>query len=255
MKKIPYLILILSLLSFLLGCEGPEGPQGPAGTYPIIVNGYLNASPYDTVNTAYASLYISKAPSIATVTINDTIIPFYDFFSVDMYYRDTDFPISRGDSAHLFITYSDANGDSAIAWSDIILPGDFEIITPDTDYIDLAFGSDIEFVWTSSIGAEAYNIGFSFSCTYYDTSGLIRYSYRDLDSSPYYDTSITYTAEEIFPAPEEVDSLAYGGGHFSVNAFCGPCEEGMEGNVLGDAIGFFTANTYGGVVHIDVVME
>ena len=149
-------ILTLVAIMSLLGCENFEGPQGPPGSTPLSINGTIQTADSDSAGTASVSLYLSLPLPEESVTINDTIVPYISsFVSSDYHYSRYDFPLFCGDTARLYVNFTDFEGRETYAWSEIVLPGEFEIIEPDTNYFEYVIGSDFSASWTSSSSADA----------------------------------------------------------------------------------------------------
>ncbi len=262
------ILMILSIVAcsaMFVGCEGPEGPQGPAGSQgvlPVYVIGRISHRPIyyyrgkeevDSATEARVDVY--NCPTIPSAEINGIRIPpsdpFYRGCSPFRFYDDN-LSISCGDSVELLVTYPKSDGTSGTAHANIMLPSQFEITSPDTSYDTISVGDSLVFLWTASDGADAYLADFQLWYGYWDTAGTRQYFEYSADDIALMDTSITFSQAQLFPNLEEIDSLEYGYGSFDVWAMNGPTPEEDQGNVTGDAIGFFNGWTYGGYVRFVV---
>jgi len=267
MRSTILIIMIFAVAAFVamfIGCEGPEGPQGPAGTaspLPVYVVGWVGSRPpwlvpalqSDPSTNACVDIYDS--PGIPSVEINGIRIPpsnpFYRGCNPFRFYNDT-LPVSCGDSLHLRIAYTELNGTPRTAQANIMLPGSFEITCPDTSYDTISVGDSLVFCWTSPEGADVYLVQFDLYYIYVDTSGADRGFGYYLDTTLVADTSIIFSAMQLFPHTGEIDSVEYSHGEFELRAMNGPTPEEDQGNVTGDGIGFFNGWTYGGEVRFFV---
>ena len=139
------------------------------------------------------------------------------------------------------------DGNPASATAQIVMPGQFEIVSHDTSYThSIDVGSDLTVIWSSSNNANAYLCHFHLSYHYIDTLGFENnfWFYQDTLVA---DTSLFYSYLRLFPDIVEIDSiLAYSYGSFSVESISGPCLVNDVANVQGDAIGFFNGRVLGG---------
>lgn len=251
-------IAAAALLMVVAGCEGPEGPQGPAGqqgpegpegpagTSYIYIDGYV-CSPTQWDTTCDADVFVGNNPSFPVVEINDVNLS--SGAGDPNWFNHSDFPISTGDSAELVVTYTKTDGNPGTARANIILPGPFEITSHDTLYDTISVGDSLAVCWTSSDGADAYSVYFDMYYEYIDTSGDYRYFGFHYDTL-FTDTCIVFSQAELFPNAGEIDSIWYGYGNFHARAINGPVQEGDQGNVTGDGIGFFYGRTYGDELRI-----
>jgi hypothetical protein len=264
-------ILIIMMLAIaasvvmFIGCEGPEGPRGPAGTantLPVYVVARIGPYPMyrgekngmDSTTEARVDVY--ESPGIPSVEINGIRIPpsdpFYRGCNPFRFYNDN-LPVSCGDSVRLLVTYPRSDGTPGTAHASIMLPGQFEITSPDTSYDTISVGDSLAFRWTPSNGADAYIADFRLGYSYWDTSGNQQFFQYYVYDMVLTDTSITFSQAQLFPDLEEIDSLEYGYGGFDLWAMNGPTPEEDQGNVTGDGIGFFNGWTYGGSVNIRII--
>ena len=246
MKKLFILPFILTAGLLLFGCEGTEGIQGVSGENPLMVNANIEKYPsYYSSNPngirSFISLYHS--PSVAQVYLNDTPIPigpYGEYIGSSLQYAHENLPFSQGDSVHLEIIYEQTDGDTAIAWADIVIPGEFEINNVDTNYMTVEFGEDLELSWTESYGADAYYCQVGIFYRYRSVSGdTVEFFWQDLEIHE--GTSVVFDSADIYPGLAEVDSVLMFSGALFVNAISGPTQEGDDGNIQGEGIGFFAS--------------
>jgi hypothetical protein len=254
--------IVIAILAAIIGCkgdEGPQGPQGPSGSEPplIWVIGQI-AGPTMWDSTADANFdiyYISHCLDIPIVRINSTEIPFYDINPMGVIaYYENDFPVIRGDSVSLLITYTKTNGATGTARAYGMFPQEFGIISPDTSSTyTITKGDSLTVIWSASTGASYYLADLHFDYRYIDTSGNYKSLYISHDTI-LTDTSITFSSSFLFPNLAEIDSIRWGDGYFDVWAYNGPeMEGGSQGNLEGDAVGFFIGgDAYSGILYINV---
>lgn len=248
-------LLIASAALFLLtGCEGSRGPQGPAGQSgpaQIVVNGSVRLPGYFYPNESLPSVYVgvSNSSSIPQVEINGLEIPLYYPPNSFMY---DGFPIQAGGQANLTVHATGYDGSPLTAQASITLPGSFYVTSQDTALVNpVPYGSDITFTWLPSLAADVYEIFFSFSLAFTDSSGLPDNYYYHLDSL-LSGNSLTIPGAVIFPPMQQGYTLLASHGGFDIWAISGPWQVGQSGNVTGDGIGYFYGWTHGGNVDLSV---
>ncbi len=240
MKKLLPLFLVLTLC-VLLACEGkqgsqgPTGPQGPAGPEKIYVYGMVE-------NTGWTWVGVYYAPVIPQVTVNQNVLPIYDWWEDFCFVFHDSIQISPGDSAHLKVDYT-----QRIATASAKVPGNFEITSHDASAIAfIPVDANFTVSWSASNYTEFYWVDFWLEYNYYDTLGNPKYfSFEEFGSQT--STSITFLASELFPRDfDYIYSQTQGSwGYFDVYAVNGPeIESGSEGNVTGDGTGFFWGGSY-----------
>ncbi len=241
-------LVAAAFLTVIVGCEGPEGPQGPPGPAQVYIVGWIKNNGGDYL-TGMSLVETYNLPEIPHVMINDTQIH-YDpgpppVPAIPLRFIDYDLPIVAGDSAKLSVSYTRLDGYPGIAQANIMMPGPFEIILPDTSFDTLAVGDSLIFRWTSSEGVDVYLIDFYLHYSFADTADSMRMFYQSFDSLMA-DTSIIFPTTQLFPDLGEIDSIVYSSGRFHLWAINGPIQEGEQGNVTGDGFGFFCGWTRGG---------
>ncbi len=240
------LALFLPVILAFLGCgKGPTGPRGPAGAERIYVLGQV-----DSKSQAWVTVYFP--PVIPWVTINqdtlsmweDRIDPTYDYYGT-VFIADS-VSVSAGDLANLKVDYTEG-----IAIASAGVPGNFDIISPDTSQTaQIPVNSSFTVTWSTSSHADFYPVYFHLNYSYYDTSGNYGYFNLYVDTS-ITSTSITFPASRLFPG--DIDSIRYSGGYFGVSAMSGPeVKPGARGNVTGDGSGFFWGRNYGVEIYVAV---
>ncbi len=251
-----YIFLFLSLI--IIACKGPEGPRGPAGPpgSPVIyVSGYIYPSCYDTLcNFYYTHIDVAFPPSVPYVKLNDEEIPLqrwdYYYSTYVFHYDKYDTAnFSPGDEILLEVVYKKPSGKSAKAYTQIHIPGDFDIISPDTSEFCLQLGSSLTIEWTESQGADCYRAYLYLHYHYYDTSGYYKCITIEKDTT-INSTSVIFPAEALFPNIGEISQVDYSYGYSYVWAQSGPViKEGEMGNIRGDGYGFFWSTYYGGYLN------
>ncbi len=236
-----------------MSCTGPEGPQGPAGPpRPSLIwtIGAVGRSRAWEPGSD-ASVTVWNAPEIPDVDVNDRRVPFY-LRREWLWFRDEDFPIAAGDSAVLTIAYTKIDGVAGTAEAHISIPGQFEITSHDTStLVEIPVGTGLTVNWSSSSGADVYSAYLYFYYDYLDTLGNWK-NYTCTVDTLLTATSVTFAPSGLFPNAGEIDTVEWSGGYFHVSAAQGPWEEGAEGNVTGDGMGFFYGWTFGGMLGLGV---
>lgn len=233
-----------SVIAFLViafvACEGPQGPQGT--TLPTVTGSiYIYESPSFSPN---VSVSVENVPAIPSVTTNGIQIPIILSFTDHFYFRQYNFPISKGDLAELAVTFTKLDGSVGVAQATVTVPGDFEITSHDPDTsLAVSLGDSLTFTWTSSEAADAYLVDFYIHYHYELITGPnVLFSYN-IDTT-WTDTTITFTTATLFPDLDEIESiLPRSGGWFKLTAVAGPWLEGELSNVSGDGIGLLNAKT------------
>jgi len=224
MKK---LLLFVPMILFVIGCGGDKGEQ-------VSLMGSVDAyySYDDTLVTeGYVQGYGFKI--IPLVTINNDTLPVDAYLGnpPSFYYHGPITDLNLGSECNLNVDYDEGKGEATNT-----LPGNFSITSPDTSFV-LHKGHDLNITWSSSSGADWYWLDVDIWYEYIDTAGYYKWFYFYLDTIVD-GTSYTVSANSLFPA--DVDSIQYGDGDVDVAAISGPkIESGTEGNIQGDAIGFF----------------
>ncbi|MFH1011216.1 MAG: hypothetical protein V1784_08280, partial [bacterium] len=206
-------------------------------------------------STTGARVDVYESPGIPSVEINGIRIPPSDPFfrgHNPFKFNNDNLPVSRGDSVELLVTYPIRDGVLGTVHASVVLPGQFEITSPDTSYDTISVGDSLVFRWTRSNGADAYIADFLWRYSYLDTSGNERFFRYYVCDTVLADTSITFSQVQLFPDLEEIDSLEYGYGDFNLWAMNGPTPEEDQGNMTGDGVGFFNGLTDGGSVAIRI---
>ncbi|MCK4352990.1 hypothetical protein KAW65_06235 [candidate division WOR-3 bacterium] len=238
----------LAALLIIVGCKGTQGPAGPPGTVtqkPYVIGGLYKGIgyPYPPVEYSYAYVEVYHTSSIPVVTINGDTLPLeHYYYGGDMwrcsygwytYWRDDTISLF-GDSTYVLeVIHSEG-----VAQAEVKMPGEFEVIEPDTSDT-LHRGEDLNIIWTTSKGAEWYKIYLSIHYSYIDTSGEYEYFCKYFEPLlQATDTTYFVSGSELFPA--DIDSVRYGDGYLYIYAGSGDAiEPGATGNITGDGAGFF----------------
>jgi hypothetical protein len=250
MIRIIALSTVASVIGFM-NCKGPTGPEGPESPSFIYVTGGVEApTPWDSTGDAYVE--VSNTSEIPVVMINGIQLHLKYPFHTSLFYGSPDFPISAGDSANLLVWDGKVGANSRTAQANIRVPSQFEITSHDTSgIVTIVVGEELTLTWSSSSGAGNYWIDFYLDYDYRDTLGNEKQFCYSMDTLPT-NTSITFSPSQLFPNMGEIDTILGSFGDFRISATHGPCQEGEEGNVTGDGMGFFVGWTYGGDLRIQV---
>ncbi|KPJ52758.1 hypothetical protein AMJ39_07005 [candidate division TA06 bacterium DG_24] len=258
-RKVLMTVVIIAA-AVAAGCRGSTGPAGPAGVpreTVLYVMGWAETDNWLTADTtALVSLLVQNTPALPRVEVNGIRVPYNRFPYPSRwayYFTSGNFPLFPGDSARLVVTGILLNGSSGIAYASTMLPGHFELTSHDTSVVDtIPLGSGLTVEWAAAYGADVYHVEFSLYYEYVDTLGSYARFECDVDTLlP--DRSITFASSQLFPCLAEIDTLLYSGGRLWPSALRSyPVEEGTEGNVQGDGIGFFYGWTYGPYLRLRV---
>lgn len=244
--------VLLALSMGFLGCKGPVGPAGPDGSpgpsFIYVSAGVEGPTAWDT--TSNVMVYVYNSPVNPGVEVNGIAIPFQGFQYGSYTFEDWNFPISPGDTAGLVVTYTKVGGGPGTAQGSAVLPGQFAIASHDTSIlVNIAHGTGLTVMWTSSGGADAYMVDLYLDYDYIDTLGFSKSFYCDIDTFVT-NTFIVFGPSELFPNEGEINFITSSWGYFDVSAITGPYQEGMDGNVTGDGVGLFYGYQYGGGLNI-----
>ncbi len=237
-----YLFLTLTTLVLLAGCVSNE-------------SGFPHA--------AYVGLYTSihENPTKAPVQVKTSVgVETVDWDGFDMvpialigsdtmplnfnhsyppyefhYYKDSTNYHLR-DTVKIKIVYNDGSITGALT-----IPDTFKITTPISDTGVISKNASYTVAWNAANGADYYWLGFHLTYEYYDTLG---YHGVQIDTSfPTKGTSYTFPSDYLFP--QNVDSVDWAYGSFSVTACSGPMmwPGEMINNMDGTGKGYYTAET------------
>ena len=163
----------------------------------------------------------------------------------DTFYMGRVLPLESDNKVSLIIRESEGFYSDILGESELVFPDTFCIIQPVEYYTNLQVGDDFEVTWSQSQGAEKYCIYFRFSYEYVSFSNDTIYHEFFEDTENFTDTVILFTGQELFGAPEDVESIIYGSGYFSLRARTGSYE-GESQNIEGQIPGYFSADYWCG---------
>ncbi|MEO0205085.1 MAG: hypothetical protein ABIL22_00210, partial [candidate division WOR-3 bacterium] len=139
--------------------------------------------------------------------------------------------LDDGDECKLKVDYDEGKAEATDT-----VPGEFVITEPDSSAI-LHKGNSLDIEWESSDAAQWYRLYVDIEYDYLDSNSYWQDFYYELDTI-IEGTSHTISASTLFPS--DVDTILSGNGEVYVTAVNGPKpEQGEEGNIKGDAVGFF----------------
>lgn len=235
------LFLALFVTLVLLGCEGDVGPQGPPGGYllPTISGSITINDPDDSV--AYATASVNNSQVIPGVQINGYTLDLYLTMSGNLSYFSSPFPLRPGNTATLQVSWLLPDSTPALAQAQVIVPGAFQILQPDTSLHEIPVGQGLQASWSPSAGASYYDVSFYYNYLY-TVPGLSssQQHIAALDTLMA-GTSLNIPAELIYPSTIEIDSAFSVSGHLSISAVADPWQAGQSGNISGDGVGTFKA--------------
>lgn len=242
-------LCVTALALFFAGCQGDRGPQGPPGCpLPIFINAQFSAD-YNPDGPPFPPSFfmtVAESPSVPSATINGAAYQPSPYLYQNIFrFTSDNLSLAPGDSLHLQVDYLTSDSLARQARSDLVLPGNFGVVWPDTGgTYSLPRDSDFVARWTRSSGANAYDCALSLRCWYIDSLGQYNLIMISRDTLQV-DTEYIVSAALIFPDSLQNDSLEWSFGGFSVEARTGPVFPGMPGNVAGDGSGTVFAATEG----------
>jgi len=238
MKKL--LCVVAGLMLLFIGCGGGERASIIAGIFAFWDNDTLKKEA-DIEGYKYNGFKI-----VPLITVNGDTVPieFFDYSPTDFFYHGPINWVNLGDECKFEVDYDEGEGKATDS-----LPREFSITSPDTSYI-LHKGNSLNITWGSASGADWYWLDVFIDYSYMDTAGNYEYFYFYLDTIMD-GTSYTLNASRIFPG--DVDTVLWGDGNISVEGVSGPkILPGAEGNIKGDAVGFFWCSYEAKPVDIDI---
>ncbi len=230
-KKIYSILACLTVVAFftMCGCEDDQGSTEPQGGDTVRIRARVNI--YDSQDTtAVIMVSFDNCLGVPQVMINGINLVYRQ--GIEVPFTDEYFPLSPGDSVRLFAEFTQENGLYGSAVANIMMPGPFEIISPDTA-TDITLTDSTIFAWTSSSYSEYYDLHVCFYYHYYD--GEFHVSQVNL-SYMVVDTVMKVAPSVMFPNLEEIESLHQIYCTVDVIASYGP-QSYQVGNIEGDAEG------------------
>ena len=227
-------------LCFLVGCEGDEGPAGSEGDVPVVIEGMVDILDSQD-STAYVTVTVANCLEVPSVLLNEIHLLYEPGTWADFTYDG--FPISPGEAAQLFVTFTQSNGENGVAVANIVMPGSFEVLSPDSTN-DVSLTDSTEFSWTASNHADYYILEVNFDYGY-NSSGSGRTEFEIATT----DTIVRVAPSTMFPNLGEIYSFGVYLLAFPVQAVYGPMQ-GELGNIEGDAIGAF----HGKVMELEYIL-
>ena len=255
-KHINLALAVILMALVLTSCEGPEGPAGPQGGTQIWVTAEVGPEWWAVGNGARVT--IENCPVIPSVNINGIPLTYMPGTNVgevslspgNLLFECSNFNIQPGENASLLIEYEDLNGETRTITGDVVTPGQFQIIEPADTTIELVWGEDLSFTWSSAQDASGYLVHFYRSVQYFDLNNELNsfsYTFDNIVS----DTTITFPAEILNPDSSDIYNLNNCFGSFYITAFNGPSGINEASNIAGDRRGYFYSYSLGGRVYID----
>jgi len=221
------LVLLIILAAFIIGCGGGQRASIDADIVAYHSNNILYREA-DVTGYMYNGF-----KTIPLVYVNEETLWISQFnYSPFMFNYVGDVPwVNLGSECKLEVDYGDGRGEATDT-----LPTEFLITSP-TGGDTLHKGEDLIVNWQTSTGADWYWLYIDISYDYIDTSGGFNYFNFDLDTMVT-GTAYTLTSSRIFPG--DVDTIFWNSNYVDMEAISGPqLLPGAEGNIKGDAVGFF----------------
>ncbi|MCP4684541.1 MAG: hypothetical protein GY867_03735 [bacterium] len=260
-----YLLSILGIMVFglaFVGCEGDdgaEGPAGPAGGSAASMYGWVQAGEdwgYRKSTAAgdpvSAIIHVDNVPGVPVVTANGDVLaiePELTIYGGGLGYHGVT-TTDADDSVVVEASFTGLDGTDKEVFARLGMVGDFNILVPDTDDVDIPLGDSLTVSWSAASDATEYWYTAYFDCDYTDTAGNYKY-WSWSCSRTTTSTTVTFPADSIWGPLGEIDSVRYMDGDFDVYAVNGAALSGGPGNVTGDGMGVVLCMTYGGDLDID----
>jgi len=227
--------LVISLF-LLLGCDDDGGSTGSSVSSDVRIDAYVDI--WDSENTtAVVTVWIAHCPGVPEVMINGTSMVYTPGLEPPIW--DQYFPLSPGDPVQLIASFILENGKNGSAAANIMMPGPFEIVSPDSP-ADITLVNNTIIAWTSSSYAEKYELNVNLGYRYYDGEESI-YSQSHLHYT-LVDTVVNVPPREMFPNLDEIESLeriyctvvvvaSYGPEVYEPSNFAGDAEGWLRGEL------------------------
>lgn len=238
MKK---LMLLIPIILLIISCGG--------GGERASIEAYIYAWHSNNVLYREADIEIYKYngfKAIPLVTVNEETLQVDNLsYSPYTFHYIEDIPwVILGSECKIEVDYGDGRGDATDT-----LPAEFRITSP-IDGDTLHKGSDLNIAWQSSTGADWYWLYIDIDYDYIDTSGSWDNFSFSLDTIMH-TTSYTLSASIIFPG--DVDSITGSSNYVDLASVAGPdLIPGTEGNIKGNAVGFFWCSYYAQAIYFGV---
>jgi len=218
---------------------------------------YVNAGAYYDEDEDFVFVNIMNSASIPSVKVNDQSLSrgmlddYYLGFGGLIYWDYFDF--GAGQNLSLEIDYKNQDEENKTANATTVVPGYFSITSHptgdeddgDEDEFEIPWGQDLTITWTQSTGAEAYECYLCIEyATYNSTTGDYDFKVVRIRITVT-GTSVTFSANELFPSTVDINEVDYTYGDFDIWACSNKLEEGDVGNVTGDGIGYFNGYAWG----------
>ena len=227
--------VLATFVLLVAGCEREDSGLDPAYREPRVdaflykVEYYDGSLEYSTYIEVFDEVGLRMVP---VVRLNGGEVPVY-YYSPSLYRYGHEEPFAVGQRYELEIDHYWGR-----AFSRLVMPGDFSLTAPDSDYV-MGLESTLVVTWRSSPRAQWYWVDLYCDFDYYDT--LLHwddYSFNLDTLVP--DTFLVVPPERVFPG--YVMELIEGDGSALVWAGNGPpVEPGDVSNVRGAGFGFFSA--------------
>jgi hypothetical protein len=254
-------IIFICFTLFMFGCRGHKMSRNLAEPYPAQIYAHLFSPSINPANkdfydsTGNINIQISNSRNIPAVKLNGKPV---SYTTKNKSFIDENVNINAGDSINLRITYKKSDGSIGITQANTVMPGQFQILDYDTSIVDtIALGSGFGAGWSKANDARYYKVQLTIDYTYMnhnyydDVKKRFKTFHLQLDTICV-DTQLALDSQRLFPDIEQIDSIHYSGGWFSIEAVKAPMYSGDESDFTGDGNGFIWTNTFGGRFKIAV---
>jgi len=250
------IFLFVISLFFLNSCEMLDSSS--SSEIPIYVTAGAYKDYYDE-DEDLVFVNVMNSASVPTVKVNNqslnrrTLEDDYFILGGLIYWDYFDF--GTGQNLSLEIEYKNQDEENRTANASVTIPGSFSITShpnSDVDEFEIVWGQDLTITWTQSTGAEAYEYYLWIEYeTYNSTTDDWEYKTVNLQNM-ITGTSVTFSANELFPSSVNISEVIYTYGDFDIWACSKKMEEGDMGNITGDGIGFFNGYAWGDDLDFEV---
>ena len=227
-------LIIISLIFFLsYGCK--KGPTVISYGDPSI---RAELAYYDRLDLPRAAVEVEGTELLPIATINNDTLDLSSCNPEGEYMWESYFrgDVSAASDNKYELRVYHTGGE---ATATITLPGDFEL-TSIEENDTLNQNEDLVINWSSSEGAERYNLRVRLYYYYGDTANPTSSSFSLDTVFSKTDTGLSLQKENLFSG--EIDSILEGYGNIDLCAENGPqIGASSEGNISGEGIGYFTA--------------
>ena len=207
-SRFQHAVTVVGIFAFSLifiGCEGTEGPAGPAGVSLPFVTAEVSVVRHED-GEVYSDGYaiIDNCISIPEVRLNNIPIALNQLDEGGLGFWVYNLPFSFNQQVELNINYRDQNGVDCAAGAQVMIPGEFHIISPDPDETyAIPLGQDLSISWSPAQNCDGYVFYMYLEYDYRDLDDVVQDYFLRLDTL-ITSTNLVFPATRIFPDVEQV---------------------------------------------------